>query len=231
MRLLIFQHAERDSHNSLSAWITERGHDALTLKAWEISDLVDASRFDAVIILGGTMNVHDEHAFLAAERDFIRAYHGEVPILGICLGAQQIAHALGASVVPNALGKEVGVGSVALTAAGLRHPLFAGFEKEVRVFHWHGYEFSLPRGAEHLASSERCVNQAFALGSTAGVQFHLEVTPDLIREVYREERDSLVALPEFNETEFFESLDQSAAVLREQCFRLLDNFARYTSRV
>jgi GMP synthase-like glutamine amidotransferase len=104
----------------------------------------------------------------------------EKPILGICLGAQLIAKALGSRVFPNDH-KEVGWHPISLTPAAATDPLFKKMPKEMNVLHWHGDTFNLPKNAVHLARSTRCENQAFRYGkNTYGLQFHLEVTPGML---------------------------------------------------
>ena len=101
------------------------------------------------------------------------------PILGICLGAQLIARAMGAAVYSNRA-NEIGWYDLRFTDAAAGDPLFQGLSVET-VFHWHGETFDLPPGAELLASSDLCRNQAFRLGDRVyGLQFHLEVTPEMI---------------------------------------------------
>jgi GMP synthase-like glutamine amidotransferase len=127
------------------------------------------------------MSVNDDLAYLRREEEYIRqAIARGVPVLGICLGAQLIAHALGAPVRRNPV-KEIGWFDVTATPAGRSDPVFEGFGERECVFHWHGETFDLPPGAALLASSERCRNQAFRVGSAVyGMQFHLEVTPQMI---------------------------------------------------
>ena len=135
----------------------------------------------AVVSLGGPMSVNDPLAKLREEERYIvRAISSGVPVLGICLGAQLIARCLGAEV--RAMGrKEIGWRAVNFTDAGARDPLVAGLGHEETVFQWHGEEFDLPSGAERLAESSLCRNQAFRWGSNVyGFQFHPEVTPEII---------------------------------------------------
>ena len=140
----------------------------------------DVARYDALIFMGGPMSVNDDLPCLRQEMDFIRqAIAQRQPILGICLGSQLIARAMGATVRRNAA-KEIGWYGLQFTPAAADDRLFAGLSKET-VFHWHGETFDLPPGAELLASSNLCRNQAFRAGEHVyGLQFHLEVTPEMI---------------------------------------------------
>ncbi|MGY6213633.1 glutamine amidotransferase [Methylolobus aquaticus] len=141
----------------------------------------DAADPDLLIVLGGPIGVYEERAypFLADELRLLeRRLAADRPTLGICLGAQLIAAALGARVYPGARGKEIGWSTLHpgsdLTAAS---PLADLVADGVEVLHWHGDTFDLPEGATHLAASTRYQNQAFAWGKrTLALQFHPEVT-------------------------------------------------------
>jgi GMP synthase (glutamine-hydrolysing) len=136
---------------------------------------------DLVIVLGGPIGVYDREAypFLDAEVELIRRRLIEKrPTLGICLGAQLIAAAAGASVFPGANGKEIGWSPIQAAPGASRYPEFkALFVPGVRVLHWHGDTFDLPAGAELIAGTDAYANQAFAIGEhILGLQFHPEVT-------------------------------------------------------
>ena len=151
----------------------------------------DAADYHALVFLGGPMSVNDPLPYLEWERRAIlEAIEREQPVLGICLGAQLAASALGARVYANPQ-KEIGWYDVSLTEAGASDALFAGLPRTSSVFHWHGETFDLPEGATLLASSERCRHQAFRIGDwTYGVQFHPEVTPETIAAWCREDANA-----------------------------------------
>lgn len=131
---------------------------------------------DLLVVLGGPIGVYEEevYPFLGPEKALIAQRLGsDKPTLGICLGAQLIASALGARVFPSGV-KEIGFAPLSLTDSGTAGPL--RHLKDVPVLHWHGDTYDLPIGAEHLASSALIQQQAFALGKTVlGLQFHPEV--------------------------------------------------------
>jgi GMP synthase-like glutamine amidotransferase len=137
--------------------------------------------------MGGPMGVADTdaHPNLPAEIELIATLvEFNVPVLGICLGAQLLARALGANVYPGPKA-EIGPGTVKLTAAGRVDPVLAAADhgEELPVVHWHGETFDLPVGALRLASSEHYPNQAFRFGARAyGLQFHVEVDRALAEE-------------------------------------------------
>lgn len=138
-----------------------------------------------LIVLGGAMGANDEatHPFLAELKGLLReVVAGRVPYLGICLGGQLLATALGAPVVSRRW-EELGSLAINLTPAAAGDPLFAGLPATFTTFQWHHDSFDLPPGALLLASSAACPHQAFRVGPVAwGLQFHPEVTESIIRD-------------------------------------------------
>jgi GMP synthase (glutamine-hydrolysing) len=136
-----------------------------------------------LVVMGGPMNVDetDKYPALAAEVVWMRnAVEAEIPVLGVCLGSQLLAKALGARVYANRV-KEIGWYDIELVSSATDDPLFAGLPQTINVFQWHGDTFDLPARAVHLARSPQCENQAFRFGKSAyGLQFHLEVTDEII---------------------------------------------------
>ena len=134
-----------------------------------------------LIFMGGPMSVNDDLPYLRQEMRMIaQAISYGKPVMGVCLGSQLIARALGGSVYPNPV-KEIGWFPVHFTAAAGEDALFRGLRGPETIFHWHGETFDLPHGAELLASSDACRHQAFRVGKNIyGLQFHLEVTPEMI---------------------------------------------------
>jgi len=139
---------------------------------------LDVKRYDALVILGGPMGVYeaDAHPHLKEEIAWIQeAIALDKPVLGICLGAQLIAAALGAMVKPSGT-REIGWHDIDLTPDGVRDPVLGRFQAREKVFQWHGDTYELPPGAVHLATSPTCTQQAFRFGDRVyGLQFHLEV--------------------------------------------------------
>ncbi|KAA0892082.1 type 1 glutamine amidotransferase [Oryzomonas rubra] len=137
-----------------------------------------------VIVLGGAMCANDDqrHPFLIQVKGFIREVVARrIPYLGICLGGQLLAAAMGGKVISNRW-EELGTLEVELTAAGQEDRLFTGLDPRLGTFQWHHDSFDLPTGAVLLAASPACPHQAFRIGPCAwGTQFHPEVTEEIIR--------------------------------------------------
>jgi GMP synthase (glutamine-hydrolysing) len=182
MRVLAFRHIPFEGAGLIGPALEASG---ISLEYADLyqpgAGLPDTGRFDGLIFMGGPMSVNDRLPYLRWEMDaIVQSMERHQPVLGICLGSQLIAKAMGARVYPNR-DKEIGWFDIHLTEAARRDPMFADLPKTSTVFHWHGETFDLPPGATLLASSERCRNQAFRVGyCTYGLQFHLEVTPDMI---------------------------------------------------
>jgi len=150
---------------------------------------------EGLIVMGGPMGVRDQgkYPFLREEMRLIeQALKSGKPVLGVCLGSQLLAAALGAKVT---LGKkrEIGWLPVRLSPEGKRDPLWTGADSSFMAFHWHGDVFDLPAGAVSLASSDLTPHQAFRHGERAyGLLFHLEMTENMIREMIRTFSDDLL---------------------------------------
>jgi GMP synthase-like glutamine amidotransferase len=140
---------------------------------------LDAAGYDGLVVMGGPMSAASDEDFptRTAELALIAdAVARDVPTLGVCLGAQLVAVALGGSVYPGTRGAEIGWSRVTLTDACRADALFAGLPDSLTVLQWHGDTFDLPSGSDHLMYNANYPGQAFRVGSsTWGVQFHLEV--------------------------------------------------------
>ncbi len=183
MKIHYLQHEATEDPGSILIWAVGRGHTVTGSMLFDGDPLPSLNSFDMLVMMGGYMSVYeeDEHPWLVTEKEFIRqAISADKAVLGVCLGAQLIASALGADVRKNRF-KEIGWFPVTLTPEGERSPLFAGWPAVFEAFHWHGDTFDIPAGAIRLAESEACANQAFTYGSrVAALQFHVETTAESV---------------------------------------------------
>jgi GMP synthase (glutamine-hydrolysing) len=181
--LLVLQHADWEQPGYYGDLLAERGVAVHVARPNLGEPLPDWRRFDAVLAMGGPMSVNDAGRlpWLAAElvlvRDVVKAGR---PFFGACLGAQLLAAALGARVYPGPR-PEFGLHPVSTTPDTADDPVLGVLPARTEVFQWHGETFGLPTGAVSLASSSGYPHQAIRFGDLAyGLQFHLEVSPDLL---------------------------------------------------
>lgn len=174
------QHVPFENLGSIAEWAEAKGYATRAARLYTGEPLPDPEGVDALVVLGGPMDVGDEwdHPWLRAEKRFLaRVVERHVPVLGICLGARLLAEVLGARVY-RGLQPEIGWWPVEFTEEGGRSRLFRGAPPTLEAFHWHADTFDLPGGAVRIARSEAFMNQGFVLdGRIAALQFHLETTP------------------------------------------------------
>ena len=180
MNILVFQHLAIEHPGSFRDLWADRGASLHTVELDEGQAIPPLDGFDLMAVMGGPMDVWEEdlHPWLAAEKAAIRRWVRELdkPYLGICLGHQLLAAALGGTVAP--MGKpEVGLANVSLTGAGREDALLVGLDPTLEAFHWHGAEVARPPdGATVLAGNAACPVQAMRIGRHAyGIQFHVEI--------------------------------------------------------
>ena len=193
MNVLILKNIPSEGPGTIEDFLLEKGiaYTTVDLTAEAFPRTTDA---DTLVIMGGPMSVNEAEIYpdISQEEDLVRDFIAKgKKILGICLGAQIIAKALGSRVYPGSR-KEIGWYDIELLGEGLRdsvirkaamHPAAGDFWKKFRVFHWHGETFDIPIGADRLARSDLYPNQAFKYGSGVyAFQFHLEVTKEMIME-------------------------------------------------
>lgn len=178
MKVHVLQHAPFEDLGSIRFCLDQRGAEISYTRCFAGERVPRLAEFDLLIAMGGPMSVNDEQDFpwLKDEKLLIQnAIARDIPVLGVCLGAQLIAGALGARVYPNPV-KEIGW--FPIHAVERAESSFV-FPSACTVFHWHGETFDLPEGATPLARSEACEHQAFQLKrNVIGLQFHLEMTPE-----------------------------------------------------
>jgi GMP synthase (glutamine-hydrolysing) len=214
-KVLVFQHVAAEPLGTLDPLLRARGHRIRYVNFHRDPDVEpDMNRYDALIVLGGPQmpDEVEHHPHLAVEMRCIEAaLEREIPLLGICLGAQLLATTLGAEARPMR-DWEMGWHDIEPTHFSAADPLFCALVEPNPAFHWHGYTFDLPDGATHLARSERCENQAFRYGSAYGLQCHLELDERLI--------NRWLSLPEYT-TDLEAHGKQSPEAVRQETHRLI----------
>lgn len=176
-KVLILQHMQENPKGFVGTLLDEYAIDYDVIDVEE-DILPDPTHYAAIIVLGGDQHVYDDQAYpyFRQEKVFIqRAIEHTIPFLGLCLGAQILAAAVGGQVKRHSM-TEVGFFDVQFTDTGKRDALFVGLPGYQKVFHWHEDTFDLPSEAVLLATSENTENQAFRYGPSAyGLQYHIEL--------------------------------------------------------
>jgi GMP synthase (glutamine-hydrolysing) len=184
MRTLVLQHIECEPPGTYEDVLLERGCEIHRVELDAGDPLPDWRAFDAIVAMGGPMSANDDDRlpWLTGEKAAIAgAVRAGMPYWGVCLGVQLLAASLGSHVGPGPK-PEVGLLPVTLSREALSDPVFEGLPRDVLTLQWHGDTFDLPEGAVRLAGSNAYPNQAFRWGTKAyGVQFHLEVSPEMAR--------------------------------------------------
>lgn len=209
MRIHCLQHVSHEGPGTITEWASLHG-DPISFTylfdpEYRFPEMED---FDFLLVMGGFMNVDEESRFawLRAEKDFIlRAFEQEKKILGICLGSQLLAAALGSRVYKSNE-KEIGFYPLHFNTNALAHPLFNHFSETYPVFHWHGDSFELPGDSILMASTAGCLNQAFlvevesSIGTkekeekqyrAIGLQFHLEMNEESLEAMVTADKKEL----------------------------------------
>lgn len=228
--ILFLKHINIEGPETLGDFFVNQGKDIRVLDLHHGHHLPkDLTDIEAVICLGGPMNVYEEdkYPFLKAENEFIKdVLELEIPFLGICLGSQLLAKACEASVVRSA-NEEIGFSHVALTEKGKQDPLFHLVPLEVFVFQWHGDMFELSHTGSLLASSQQCPHQAFRVGRCAyGIQFHIEITDKSIREWSEAYFDQGNEQMLFKKMSMLKEYDRKKELFNETAQAIYGNFLR-----
>jgi GMP synthase (glutamine-hydrolysing) len=220
VKILVIMHVESEGPGTLGTFLESQGAQLQTARLYAGEDLPqDVAGLAAVISMGGPMNVYDEatYPFLRSETVFLeRALDADIPILGVCLGSQMIARAAGARVRLGAV-KEVGWGTVTLSDGGASDAFFRGLPGTFDVFQWHEDMFEIPAGGTLLASSEICPHQAFSYHNALGLQFHVEVTADILERWFADS-------PEHPVTEIRERYHEVKSELDQNARQIYRNF-------
>lgn len=178
-RIHCFRHVPFEGLGCIEKWCKQKTYPVTYTDFYESDyQIPSSSEYDVLVVMGGPMGTYeeDEYEWLRAEKKAIKeAIDNNKVVIGICLGSQLIANALGAKVYKNGE-KEIGWWKIQFTDEGKKTALFDAFGDEITVFQWHGDTFDLPEGAVRIASSGVCLNQAFLYNEKVlGLQFHFEV--------------------------------------------------------
>ncbi len=178
IRVAIIQHEKFEGLGIIDFWLKERGIEPIMITPQD-ENYPDISEFDLLTVLGGPMSANDSESWIAREKQFIEeAIAGSKYIVGLCLGGQMIASALGANIIKSP-DREVGYHTTyRIPFSEKYNDLIATIPPEFPAFHWHSEMFEIPEGAKLFATTEGCPNQAFMYSDrVVGLQFHLETTP------------------------------------------------------
>jgi GMP synthase (glutamine-hydrolysing) len=189
MNVVIIKNISSEGPGTIEDYLREAGISYSTIDLSIGETVPELDSFTHLLVMGGPMAVYEIHRYpyIVNEALFLdRAIRANKHVLGVCLGAQLVAHVLGARVYPGSR-KEIGWHEVALTSEGMKDPIMSVLalpgKPAAQVFQWHGDTFELPRGAVRLASSGLYENQAFRYHDRVyAFQFHIEVTPPIVRD-------------------------------------------------
>ena len=190
MHVLIIKNIKNEGPGTIEDFLKEKGAEYDIFEIFDChAEIPDLRNYSHLVIMGGPMAVYeiDDHSYLNFETAMIRVFiKSNKPVLGICLGAQMIAYALGAKVYKGNV-EELGWDKVEITEEGMNDPVISniavGNSHQAEVFQWHGDTFDLPDKAVRLSSSDDYKNQAFRYKNNVyALQFHIEVKPDMIEE-------------------------------------------------
>ena len=194
MRIHHLQHVPFEGLGSIEPVLINKGHRLTSTQLYADQPLPSIHDIDWLIVMGGPMGIYDDEAYpwLTAEKQFIKsAISSGKLVLGICLGAQLIADALGAKVYKNKY-REIGWFEINRSRHAQDTILSTAIPEQAEVFHWHGDTFNIPNGAKLLAESAACKNQGFILEDRiVAFQFHLETTPESAKALIENCRDEL----------------------------------------
>jgi len=223
-KIQIIQNWAVEPPGTIADFLDEHGLAYEVVKSYDGAAMPEVDNSEAVIVLGcpHSVNTYQEFDFLKRLYAYMAAVvRKDLPLLGICLGGQMLAKVLGAEVRKNDI-REIGLYKARLTEAGRIDPVFAGFDDEFDVFHWHNDTFKIPHGAVQLVEGTECRNQAFRKGNAVAIQFHVEPRAE---DVPRWCDEYTQELTEDNKTResIVSEFEAKADVLKKMSHRLMKN--------
>ena len=227
MQAHCLQHAPFEGLGAIETWLSSKKFKISYTRFFQKDNLPEVDDIDWLIVMGGPMSVNDEiiYPWLVDEKEFIRkCIEKKKTIIGVCLGSQLIANALGSPIYKNAQ-KEIGWFPLK-KSLHITNPVFNNFPETMYVFHWHGETFDLPKNAQLIAFSEVCLNQVFTLfDHVAAFQCHLETTSESLALMLENCGDEIIPAPYIQTAgEMTEGFEKHAKKMHEVLFRILDEF-------
>jgi GMP synthase-like glutamine amidotransferase len=230
MKIHCIQHVKFEALGTMGEWIEKKKHCLSTTHLYENESLPETDTFDLLIVMGGPMNIYEyeKYLWMRKEKAFLEKAVAEgKAVLGICLGAQLLADVLKAKVFKNNH-KEIGWFPVYVIKEGKPDvSLLEAVPAQFTAFHWHGDTFDLPEGARRLFESEACKNQGFIYENRViGLQFHVEMSDQTIRNVIEDCRDELVEGKYIQKEDEMLGREDFLIESKRLMFRLMDNLEK-----
>ncbi len=222
--VLLIQNTRIEGSGLLGTLIENDGFKIRSIHAKK--ENIPDSKFSLIVILGAPESANDNLSYLRREEQLIQdAIENNIPTLGICLGSQLMAKALGGRVFKGST-TEIGFYSdLKKETNNTTSKLFEGFSNPFTVFHWHSDTFELPPNAERLAFSSEYENQAFRFGSGVGLQFHLEVTSEMVNLWLDNTEETLLRkIPYIDPSKIRKEIDTKISDVNENMERFYKNF-------
>jgi len=218
--ILVIQNSKIETLGNLQHLFESDGFKLQTILA--AHEKIPQENFLALIILGGPQSANEKFDYLKNEMNLIKKFtEHKKPVLGICLGSQLIAKTFGAKVFPGPK-KEIGFYNDLQINNNSRS--FEGFQNPFTVFHWHSDTFNLPIGAQRLVSSTNYENQAFQINNTIGIQFHLEVTIEMIKLWFDKTQEKLENISYINQKKILQDIDTDFQIVQKNSEIFYNNF-------